>query len=73
MRPERCGARRLGRCLARPDGGRWVVRHAAGTTRYQHAVDGHRSRNSPVCVAPDDPVKIAVLTITNDIDRDASN
>ena len=24
----------------RPDGGRWVVRHAAGVTRYQHAVAG---------------------------------
>ncbi len=24
----------------RPDGGRWLVRHAAGVTRYQHAVAG---------------------------------
>ena len=27
----------------RPDGGRWVVRHGAGVTRYQHAVDGMRA------------------------------
>ena len=26
----------------RPDGGKWVVRHAAGVTRYQHAVAGMR-------------------------------
>jgi cyclic beta-1,2-glucan glucanotransferase len=48
----------------RSDGGRWVIRHAAGMTRYQHAV-GDLQQELAVCVAPGDPVKIAVLTITN--------
>ena len=48
----------------RADGGRWVVRHAAGVTRYQHAVDGIRQELA-VFVAPDDPVKLAVLTLTS--------
>lgn len=48
----------------RADAGRWVVRHAAGVTRYQHAVAG-LEQELAVCVAPDDPVKLAVLTITN--------
>jgi len=48
----------------RPDGGRWVVRHAAGVTRYQHALEG-LEQELAVFVAPDDPVKLAVLTLTN--------
>jgi cyclic beta-1,2-glucan synthetase len=48
----------------RADGGRWVVRHAAGVTRYQHAVAG-LEQTLAVFVAPDDPVKLAVLTLTN--------
>jgi cyclic beta-1,2-glucan synthetase len=48
----------------RADGGRWVVRHAAGTTRYQHAV-ADLQQELTVCVASDDPVKLAILTITN--------
>ena len=48
----------------RPDGGRWVVRHTAGVTRYQHAVAG-LEQELAVVVAPDDPVKLAVLTLTN--------
>jgi cyclic beta-1,2-glucan synthetase len=48
----------------RPDGGRWVVRHGAGMTSYQHAV-ADVQQELTVCVAPEDPVKIAVLTITN--------
>jgi cyclic beta-1,2-glucan synthetase len=27
----------------RLDGGRWLIRHGAGVTRYQHAVDGSHS------------------------------
>ena len=51
--------------LARePNGGRWVVRHAAGITRYQHAVAGLQ-QDLAVFVAPDDPVKLSVLTLTN--------
>jgi cyclic beta-1,2-glucan synthetase len=48
----------------RPDSGRWVVRHAAGVTRYQHAVAGLQHELT-VTVAPDDPIKLAILTITN--------
>jgi cyclic beta-1,2-glucan synthetase len=48
----------------RADGGRWVIRHAAGVTRYQHAVAGVEQELA-VCVAPEDPVKVAVLTLTN--------
>ena len=48
----------------RADGGRWVVRHGAGVTRYQHAVAGIEQELA-VFVAPDDPVKFALLTITN--------
>lgn len=48
----------------RADGGRWVVRHAAGVTRYQHAVDGLRQELA-IFVAPDEPVKMATLTVTN--------
>jgi cyclic beta-1,2-glucan synthetase len=52
----------------RADGGRWVIRHAAGVTRYQHAVAG-LAQELAVFVAPEDPVKLAVLTLTNDTDR----
>ncbi len=52
----------------RPDGGRWVIRHAAGVTRYQHAVGG-LVQELAVFVAPEDPVKLAVLTLTNDTDE----
>jgi cyclic beta-1,2-glucan synthetase len=44
--------------------GRWVVRHAAGVTRYQHAVAG-LEQELTVFVAPEDPVKVAMLTLTN--------
>ena len=53
----------------RADGGRWVIRHAAGVTRYQHAVAGIQQELA-VFVAPDDPVKLAVLTLTNTSGRD---
>jgi cellobiose phosphorylase len=46
------------------DTGRWVVRHAAGVTRYQHALAG-LTQELAVFVAPDDPVKVSVLTLTN--------
>jgi cyclic beta-1,2-glucan synthetase len=48
----------------RAEGGRWVVGHAAGITRYEHAVAGV-TQALEVCVAPDDPVKLAILTLTN--------
>jgi cyclic beta-1,2-glucan synthetase len=48
----------------RPDGGRWVVRHAAGVTRYLHAVAGV-TQQFEVFVCPEDPVKVAILTLTN--------
>lgn len=48
----------------RPDGGRWLIRHAAGVTRYQHAVSG-LSQQLDVFVAPADAVKVEMLTLTN--------
>ena len=48
----------------RAEDGRWVVRHAAGVTRYQHATAG-LEQELTVFVAPDDPVKLAALTLTN--------
>jgi cyclic beta-1,2-glucan synthetase len=48
----------------RPDGGRWLVRHAAGVTRYQHAVSG-LTQQLEVFVVPGDAVKVAMLTLTN--------
>jgi cyclic beta-1,2-glucan synthetase len=46
------------------DQGRWVIRHGAGVTRYQHALAG-LTQDLTVFVAPDDPVKLSVLTLTN--------
>ncbi|HEX6212456.1 MAG TPA: carbohydrate-binding protein, partial [Methylomirabilota bacterium] len=48
----------------RADGGRWVVRHGAGVTRYQYAVDG-LEQELAIAVAPGDPVKLSTLTLTN--------
>jgi cellobiose phosphorylase len=48
----------------RADEGRWVVRHAAGATRFQHAAAGF-DQELAVAVDPDDPVKIAILTLKN--------
>jgi cyclic beta-1,2-glucan glucanotransferase len=48
----------------RPDSGRWVIRHGPGVTRYHHAVDGVQHELA-ICVSPDEPVKLALLTITN--------
>ncbi|MBI4485385.1 MAG: DUF3131 domain-containing protein [Acidobacteria bacterium] len=47
-----------------PDSGRWVIRHAAGVTRYEHAIGGIH-QDLAVFVAPEDPVKLAVVTLTN--------
>jgi cyclic beta-1,2-glucan synthetase len=52
----------------RPNDGRWVIRHAAGVTRYQHAVSGV-TQELAVFVATEDPVKLAVLTVTNTSNR----
>jgi cyclic beta-1,2-glucan synthetase len=46
------------------DTGRWVIRHSAGVTRYQHAVAG-LEQELTVFVPPEDPVKVALLTLTN--------
>jgi cyclic beta-1,2-glucan synthetase len=48
----------------RPDSGRWIVRHTAGVTRYQHAVAG-LTQELAVFVSADDPVKLSLLTLTN--------
>jgi cyclic beta-1,2-glucan synthetase len=52
----------------RADGGRWVTRHAAGVTRFEHAVGG-LVQDLAVSVAPDDPVKCSLLTLTNESRR----
>ncbi len=52
----------------RADGGRWVVRHSAGVTRYQHAVRDI-TQELTVAVATDDPVKLACLTLHNTSER----
>ncbi len=46
-------------------GGRHVVRHAAGVTRFAHAVNGIRHELA-VFVDDVDPVKFSVLTMTNE-------
>jgi cellobiose phosphorylase len=46
------------------EGGRFVCRHAAGVTRFEHEVDGIRQRLE-VFVAAGDPVKFQVLTLEN--------
>ena len=48
----------------RPDSGRWLVRHSAGVTRYEHAIEG-LTQQLAVGVAPDDAVKVSLLTLTN--------
>ncbi len=44
--------------------GRWVIRHGAGVTRFQYAIEG-LEQELAVCVAPDDPIKLSLLTLTN--------
>ena len=44
--------------------GRWLIAHSAGMTRYQHALDG-LAQELAVFVAADDPVKLALLSLTN--------
>jgi cellobiose phosphorylase len=51
----------------RAEGGRWVVRHGAGATRFQHAIAG-LVQELVVFVPQDDPVKLAMLTLSNDSD-----
>ena len=48
----------------RSDEGRWVVRHAAGVTRFQHALAG-LEQEFAVAVDPGDPIKVAILTLRN--------
>ncbi len=49
------------------DSGRWVVRHEAGVTRYQHATRG-LEQELAVFVDIEDPVKQSMLTLTNNSD-----
>ncbi|MEX2471160.1 MAG: glucoamylase family protein [Gemmatimonadota bacterium] len=48
--------------------GRWVVRHEAGVTRYQHSTRG-LAQELAVFVDIDDPVKQSMLTLTNSSDE----
>ena len=47
-----------------PRSPRWIVKHAAGVTRFSRSADGI-AQELAVFVAKDDPVKLSVLTITN--------
>jgi cyclic beta-1,2-glucan synthetase len=51
-----------------PDGGRWLVRHGAGVTRYIHRERGIRHELA-VFVHRSDPVRFALLTVANESDR----
>ncbi|HEX7797975.1 MAG TPA: glucoamylase family protein [Vicinamibacterales bacterium] len=48
--------------------GRWVIRHGAGVSRFNYAVDG-LEQDLAVSVAPNDPVKLSLLTIKNTSSR----
>ncbi len=48
-----------------PAGGRFVVRHGAGWSRFSHAERGIR-QELDLFVSVDDPVKISLLTLTNE-------
>jgi len=50
------------------DSGRWVIRHGAGVTHFEYALEG-LEQSLAVCVAPDDPVKLSLLTLTNTSSR----
>ena len=50
------------------DSGRFVVRHAAGVTRFAHASHGFEQELA-VFVDANDPVKFSLLTLTNRSDR----
>ena len=64
--------RHAGAAAATADAGRWVVRHAAGVTRYQHAIAG-LEQELAVFVPPDDPVKLAMPDADEHVDgHDAS-
>ena len=47
-----------------PRSGRWIIRHTAGSTRYQHATRG-LVQDLVTSVDPSDPVKTSLLTLTN--------
>jgi cyclic beta-1,2-glucan synthetase len=51
-----------------PRSPRWVVRHAAGVTRFARAARGIEQELA-VFVARDEPVKLSLLTLTNRSDR----
>ncbi len=51
-----------------PSDGRWLVRHAAGVTRYVHARHGIRHELA-VYVHPTEPVRLALLTVANESPR----
>ncbi|MGE5276093.1 MAG: GH36-type glycosyl hydrolase domain-containing protein [Acidobacteriota bacterium] len=47
-----------------PRSPRWIVKHAAGVTRFSRSADGI-AQELAVFVAKDDPVKLSALTFTN--------
>ena len=63
-RRARPGRPRQVPCPGRPTAGRYVIRHAAGVTRFAHAAAGIRQELA-VFVDDVDPVKLSLLTLTN--------
>src|SRR5207237_352769 len=47
---------------------RWVVRHAAGVSRFSRSANGLQ-QTLAVFVAKDDPIKLSLLTLQNHSDR----
>ncbi|MFL6279910.1 MAG: GH36-type glycosyl hydrolase domain-containing protein [Vicinamibacterales bacterium] len=47
-----------------PNSGSWIIRHAPGTTHFQYTIES-LEQDLAVSVAPDDPVKLSLLTLTN--------
>jgi cyclic beta-1,2-glucan synthetase len=59
-----CWGATPGAMRRRRDDPRWVVRHAPGVTRYQHA-RGDLAHELTVFVTRDDPVKLSTLAVQN--------
>jgi len=51
-----------------PDGGRWLIRHGAGVSRYIHRETGIRHELA-IFAHSSEPVRFALLTVANQSDR----
>jgi cellobiose phosphorylase len=55
--------------LANPGDTSWVVRHGRGYTHFERHGGGSLRQSLEIFVSPTDPVKLSVLTLTNDSSR----